>query len=140
MTKAQIDRNLKLAKALESGKYSQCRGSLRENNSYCCLGVACDLYRHTIKHTRKRAAWSKNPDGTRYMFLGESDFAPLAVAKWFGWRHLIGFLGENDLLGENDPMMAGQRMSVRNDHGQSFKRIGTAIRAEMKRQATSVWG
>ncbi len=35
--------------ALESGKYEQCRGSLRHcppdsQPSYCCLGVASDLY------------------------------------------------------------------------------------------------
>ena len=27
--------------ALESGEYSQARGTLKDNASYCCLGVAC---------------------------------------------------------------------------------------------------
>lgn len=34
--------------ALRSGEYEQGRTWLRENDRYCCLGVACELYR---KHT-----------------------------------------------------------------------------------------
>ena len=30
--------------ALRSGEYAQAKGALRAYNSYCCLGVACDLY------------------------------------------------------------------------------------------------
>ena len=29
--------------ALRSGKYEQGRGALRTGDTYCCLGVACDL-------------------------------------------------------------------------------------------------
>ncbi len=29
--------------ALRSGKYAQGKSRLRDGNSYCCLGVACDL-------------------------------------------------------------------------------------------------
>jgi hypothetical protein len=29
--------------ALESGKYQQGRGKLRDDDAHCCLGVACDL-------------------------------------------------------------------------------------------------
>ncbi len=29
--------------ALRSGRYKQGRGSLRENDEYCCLGVLCDI-------------------------------------------------------------------------------------------------
>ena len=30
--------------ALRSGKYRQASESLRTNEGYCCLGVACDVY------------------------------------------------------------------------------------------------
>ncbi len=30
--------------ALRSGEYKKCLEALKVNNSYCCLGVACDLY------------------------------------------------------------------------------------------------
>lgn len=29
--------------ALRSGKYKQTKGALQKGNSYCCLGVACDV-------------------------------------------------------------------------------------------------
>ena len=29
--------------ALESGEYAQTQAALRRNDSYCCLGVACDV-------------------------------------------------------------------------------------------------
>ena len=35
----------KLINALMSGKYKQNYGSLREGDAYCCLGVACEVYR-----------------------------------------------------------------------------------------------
>lgn len=40
-----VDRDnlLELADALESGRYSQTVGTLRNGNSFCCLGVACDI-------------------------------------------------------------------------------------------------
>lgn len=31
-------------KALRSGKYKQTKGTLQNNQGYCCLGVACDLF------------------------------------------------------------------------------------------------
>lgn len=41
--------NLKqLISALRSGKYSQGRYSLKEGEEYCCLGVACDIYKEHI--------------------------------------------------------------------------------------------
>lgn len=35
----------KWCEALRSGDYKQCcSGQLRDNKSYCCLGVLCDIY------------------------------------------------------------------------------------------------
>ena len=37
---------IKWAEALESGKYQQAKKKLRiDENSFCCLGVLCELYR-----------------------------------------------------------------------------------------------
>ena len=38
--------------ALRSGKYEQCRGALRKGDTFCCLGVACDLI--------DKDGWEKN--------------------------------------------------------------------------------
>ena len=44
--------------ALRSGEYTQGRFVLREQNSYCCLGVLCDLF---IKETGQ-GCWVKPSD------------------------------------------------------------------------------
>lgn len=36
-------RRIEWIKALRSGKFGQTRGVLRYGNTYCCLGVACEL-------------------------------------------------------------------------------------------------
>lgn len=37
--------------ALTSGQYEQAKGKLRDNNNYCCLGVACTI--------REEVAWQE---------------------------------------------------------------------------------
>jgi len=49
----------KWLKALRSGKYKQGRGTLcqtdkKGNESFCCLGVLCDLYQKEQKRNKKR--------------------------------------------------------------------------------------
>ena len=49
----------KWLKALRSGKYKQGRGTLCQtdkngNESFCCLGVLCDLYQKEQKRNKKR--------------------------------------------------------------------------------------
>ncbi len=43
LTDAQRERIATLIAALRSGDYAQTRGTLRRADTYCCLGVACDL-------------------------------------------------------------------------------------------------
>ena len=43
MTKNQKAVLGKWAKALRSGKYAQGRGTLRNGDNFCCLGVLCDI-------------------------------------------------------------------------------------------------
>jgi hypothetical protein len=41
----EVKRDIKKwVKALRSGKYKQAQMRLQNNKSYCCLGVACDLF------------------------------------------------------------------------------------------------
>lgn len=88
-----------LAKALLSGKYVQGTGQLRTmDNTYCCLGVACDVYlrvmgegegfwspdhhyEHKVPHYQFRAG---NERGSRF-------FMPLAVHQFFGMNRTAGF-------------------------------------------------
>lgn len=43
--------------ALESGTYSQTKGSLQDSEGYCCLGVACAI---TIPEDKQRRIQHKN--------------------------------------------------------------------------------
>ena len=49
--------------ALESGKYEKGKGTLRgADDSYCCLGVLCDIYRTR----RRKGSWKTDTYGQFY--------------------------------------------------------------------------
>lgn len=65
-------------KALRSGKYKQAHAAMRtRDNTFCCLGVLCDLF---TKEKRRR--WKY--DGPDYAIDGASYFLPESVMKWAG--------------------------------------------------------
>lgn len=43
MKKVHKERIQNWVKALRSGEYRQCKDHIKKNNSYCCLGVACNI-------------------------------------------------------------------------------------------------
>ena len=94
------ERILKWAEALESGQYVQSRGCLRvgqASQEYCCLGVACEVFR---KETGE-GEW--RPGG----FYVDADshsltYLPSSVVKWFG-------------LESPDPYIKGERATYWND-------------------------
>jgi len=63
--------------ALRSGKYKQATGQLRVNDSYCCLGVACELTPDIGSFNRNDHFVSKittsdgSAIGSRYTLIGE---------------------------------------------------------------------
>lgn len=74
----------KWLKALKSGEYQQGTDYLSRGDTFCCLGVLCDLYRK-IRH---RGRWDD-----RYMYKvfvtrkgapGVPGYLPPAVRKWSG--------------------------------------------------------
>lgn len=89
----------KWIEALRSGKYPQAQGRLRKPLSgvegYCCLGVACDLYRED----HPGSEWT--PGGTfRASAYGPEESSSLLdpVQRWLGISNLL----ENELIGMND--------------------------------------
>jgi hypothetical protein len=63
--------------ALRSGKYKQTTGALRRGDSFCCLGVLCNL--HAEAHP-KTAAKQKSIN----YYMGEGGVLPQAVLRWAG--------------------------------------------------------
>lgn len=80
-------------KALTSGKYTQGRGTLYRDDTFCCLGVLCDLFIKTKVGKAAGARWetvSLAEDGSpsKRAFLSK-DFPaisalPLGVQGWAG--------------------------------------------------------
>lgn len=60
--------------ALRSGEYQQAHGQLRDGDSYCCLGVLCDL------HSKA----TNTPWNGEERYLDEDDVLPIAVVEWAG--------------------------------------------------------
>lgn len=66
-------------KALRSGKYKQGKGQLRTKNSFCCLGVLCDLHNKKNKENN----WKKDEDGySDFSYLGSEASLPEIVQEW----------------------------------------------------------
>ncbi|HWG97181.1 MAG TPA: hypothetical protein VN647_08875 [Nitrospira sp.] len=74
-------------RALRSGKYQQGKGRLRKGDSYCCLGVACELAKR--KRVIKR-------------FVGNRSNLPQKVKKWLGLRSEEGAYDFGYLTTDND--------------------------------------
>lgn len=60
--------------ALRSGEYEQAYGKLRSGDSFCCLGVLCDLHAVATDNT-----WDE--DGR---YFNEPGALPPEVAEWAG--------------------------------------------------------
>lgn len=80
--------------ALRSGKYQQGQGALKEGDSFCCLGVLCDLYDST--------GWDPAPNDNRSKKLSFQSFmgAPsLDVLDWskFPQALLQDYIDANDI-------------------------------------------
>ncbi len=99
--------------ALRSGAYEQTDGYLHNpaTESFCCLGVLCDLYALEI-------------EGGKWVEIGvEGEELPAhKVVAWAG-------------LGENDPMVTidglSAKLSNHNDGLTSFLEIADAIEAQL---------
>jgi hypothetical protein len=113
---------LKWIAALRSGSYRQASGVLRETfhsgpeaTRYCCLGVACELFRQANPEDGR---WQKECFATKSHHMFST--LPPEVQEWLG-------------IGYADPILCGINASVRNDlHQQDFLAIADAIEAEFK--------
>jgi hypothetical protein len=64
--------------ALRSGKYEQGRNTLRDGDSFCCLGVLCDLYGATWIEPGEDAGWICKAGNS------ETAVLPNEVREWAG--------------------------------------------------------
>lgn len=105
-TKEQKKIRREWIKALRSGKYKQTRGTLhstkRNRDSFCCLGVLCDLAlkKGVLKPTDIVVSYNE------YHYLGRNGVLPKAVQDWAGLQtedgEYKGKKGSRDLTTDND--------------------------------------
>jgi hypothetical protein len=136
-------------KALKSGKYIQATGSLSKIEttdpedktitvtSFCCLGVACDLFNRSLMSKGYPNMWKENysaeDDGSkRIPFLDnenncQESILPREVARWLGLASQSGtyFSGTIKNLIEGE----GSLIDL-NDAGIEFKEIADFISSE----------
>lgn len=105
----------KWAAALASGEYKQTTGKLREGDTFCCLGVLCNL--HAQEHP-EIAAEEKH----KGLYLGADVELPALVQEWAGMASSSGrFDGTRCLIDLND------------DEDKTFPEIAKVIRKEWKK-------
>ncbi len=101
--------------ALRSGEYRQGKGVLRRNNSFCCLGVLCELAR---KENIVKGSISIGSD--LYRYNDQVYLIPEKVRKWADLRDDTGERGKRKVS-----------LATLNDSSKySFKRIADVIEKE----------
>jgi hypothetical protein len=109
--------------ALESGTYKQTKNVLhrreKEKDSYCCLGVLCDL---AVKAGVLEEC-DIEQDGNIILYDGNDGTLPPDVQEWIGLASDVGAYGDPNV---ND----GHSLAEFNDKGKKFKTIAKIIRSK----------
>lgn len=110
--------------ALRSGEYQQGKGRLHivDTNSYCCLGVLCDL-------AKQAGIVEESPDGS---FFSPDESAALKGNEGkHAWGNatfdLCWAVRDWAETPDTNPMVAGHRLSSWNDGGTPFAKIADLI-------------
>jgi hypothetical protein len=102
--------------ALKSDKYKQGKGQLRQGDTFCCLGVACDLYEKAGKAITK----STVAETGVVKYNEHWAVLPKVVKAWLGLKDTGGTISST------------VNLASMNDKGKSFKEIATAIKKHEK--------
>ena len=98
--------------ALRSGEYKQGVGYLHRDDTFCCLGVLCDL---AIKAGAPEVEENRHPAGSMSTYNGSELVLPSSVMEWAG-------------LSSSDPILVDESREVNeclpvsefNDSGVTF--------------------
>lgn len=107
-----------LVAALRSGKYQQSRNTLKDDEGFCCLGVACEI--------SGLGKWKKFHDSCETYVVDDGSMSdtvlPLEVKKYFGFATSNGFFPDGFFPDTGDSCLSGA-----NDSGASFSEIADFI-------------
>jgi hypothetical protein len=110
----------KWLQALRSGEYKQGIGALHNvaGNSYCCLGVLCDIY---VKEHPDNDVRMTHDNGFE-SFFGEKDVVPTNIQLWADIED-----GNPDIEYDN----VGITIAELNDNGKTFEEIAILIEEQL---------
>ena len=74
---------------LRSGKYTQCRNSMRRGNSYCCLAVGCEVSHSTYSAGGGYPTFSREIQGKGYSFEEWLGLKREDVGRFYKWCGLM---------------------------------------------------
>ena len=120
----------KLVEALESGRYEQTRGALKEadRQKFCCLGVACEISEMGKWETTVHKDTSYVVDNNEMYLL------PYPVFNKIGWASRGGVLTP-----EGKRETGFESLVEANDAGTDFKTIASWIRKGYVKKKNKEW-
>ena len=107
-------RQQRWVEALRSGKYEQGHEALHAGNEFCCLGVACDVFKDELSLSVELE------DGIIF-YNGQARVLPTAVKEHL---HLANKSGMPKTMGY---LQISKQLSALNDSGASFETIADTI-------------
>lgn len=117
------ERALELVAALRSGKYKQAHKRLKVGDSYCCLGVACDI--------SKLSRWNPHlRDSEEFWYDNSYTKLPDTVREYFGFETNSAYLKAPIRLEPTetrDWLIEASCLIDLNDRGATFEEIATII-------------
>ncbi len=118
LTEAQQRKNAKKwIKALRSGKYKQGKQTLKRNDEFCCLGVACEIFKDELDLHIEEAKTDRG-DVIIY-YNNKAGSLPNEVRKHIGLRYSAGATDNLSL----------RHLSSMNDSGKTFDEIADHLEA-----------
>ena len=109
--------------ALRSGEYKQGNEYLHRGDTFCCLGVLCDL---AIEAGAPEVKENRHPDGSISTYNGSESYLPSSVVEWAGLSCSDPFLVfKSGEVNECHPV------SDFNDCGATFDEIADLIEAQL---------
>ena len=108
-------RQQRWVEALRSGSYTQGQEALHAGNAFCCLGVACDVFKDELSLS------VKSEDGIVH-YDGQALVLPTAVKEHLHLAHKSGI--PKSKKGYTSLSM---QLSALNDSGASFEEIADTI-------------
>lgn len=109
---------------LESGRYRQGQSRLRTGDSFCCLGVACQMAVGAGVIPPPERGEDPDAGALVYTYAGERFFLPAEVQAWLGMRTRQGFLSSL----AQEPGDESASLANMNDAGATFAEIAAVAR------------